>query len=178
MASYKRKNHSFVPLLNFCAIEANELRTLLTIATWESSFRELTLFASSPLPKIKLLLNHSPFHLSIASKSIQTCLPLFHASSIIPLHLELHVSTKLHHMPSSVLSLLNLSLANGLVNKTTNWCPVLTNWISQSPFWTWSWMKWCLISICLVLECCIGFLVKLMALVLSQYKGTFLSLTP
>ena len=81
-------------------------------------------------------------------------------------------------MPSSVFSLLNLSLANDFVNKSANWFWILTNWISQSPFWTWSRKKLCLISICLVLECCIGFLVKLIALVLSQYKGTLLSLTP
>jgi len=82
------------------------------------------------------------------------------------------------NMPSSVLSLLNLSPANGFVNKSANWFSVLTNWISQSLFWTWSRMKWCLISIWFVLKCCIGFLVKLMALVLSQYKGTLLSFTP
>ena len=82
------------------------------------------------------------------------------------------------NIPSSVLSLLNLSLANGFVKKFVNWFSVLTNLISQSPFCTWSRMKWCLISICLVLECCIGFLVKLIALALSQYKGTLLTLTP
>jgi len=75
------------------------------------------------------------------------------------------------------LSLLNLSRTSGLVNKSASWFFVLTNFISQSPFRTWSLMKWCLISICLVLECCIGFLVRLIALVLSQYKGTFPNFT-
>jgi len=73
----------------------------------------------------------------------------------------------MYNMPSSILGLLNLSLANGFMNKSTNWFLVLRNWISQSSIWTWSQMKWCLISMCLVLECYIGFLVKLMALVLS-----------
>ena len=40
----------------------------------------------------------------------------------------------------------------------------------MSPFCAWSLRKWCLISICLVLECCIG---TLMALVLSHFIGTY-----
>jgi len=49
--------------------------------------------------------------------------------------LQTHQTTLLmSNMPSSVLSLLNLSLANGLVNKSTNWFSVLTNLISQFPF--------------------------------------------
>jgi len=86
--------------------------------------------------------------------------------------LQTHQTTLLiSKMPSSVLSLLNLSLANGFLNKFANWFSVLTNLISQSPFWTWSRMKWCLISICLVLECCIRFLVKLK----SQERGAELA---
>ena len=93
--------------------------------------------------------------------------------------LQTHQTTfSMSNMPSSILSLLNLYLANGFINKSANWFSVLTNLISQSPFWTWSQMKWCLISICFALECCIGFLVKFITLVLSDYKGTLLSLTP
>ena len=33
----------------------------------------------------------------------------------------------MYNMPSSVLSLLNLSLANGFVNKSANWFLILTN---------------------------------------------------
>ena len=55
---------------------------------------------------------------------------------------------------------------------------VSTNFTSQFPFCTWSLMKWCLISICLVLECWIWFLVRLMALVLSHIKGTLLICDP
>jgi len=57
----------------------------------------LTLFASSLLPKLESILNLSLFHLSIASKSLQTCLPLFHASSIIFAALGAHMSR-----PSSI----------------------------------------------------------------------------
>lgn len=46
-----------------------------------------------------------------------------------------------------------------------------TNFITQSPLSTRSLMKLCLICICLVLECMIGFLVKLIALVSSHLKG-------
>ena len=56
--------------------------------------------------------------------------------------LKIHQTTFfMSNMPSSVLCLLNLSLGNGFVNKLANWFSVLANWISQSPFWTWSWMK-------------------------------------
>ena len=101
----KAKNSLICITLEFLCNKHFELRTLLTIVTWESSFRELTLFTSNPLPRLEPPLNHSSFHLSIASKSLQTCLPLFHASSIIftalgasclhqaPLEHYLHVST-------------------------------------------------------------------------------------
>jgi len=44
-----------------------------------------------------------------------------------------------------------------------------------SFFSTWSIRKWCRISICLVLECKTGFLVRLITLVLSNLIGTQLS---
>jgi len=61
-------------LLNFLCNRHFELRTLLTIATWESSFRELTLFTSSPLPRLEPPLNHS-FLSSIHCKQEPTNLP-------------------------------------------------------------------------------------------------------
>jgi len=81
------------------------------------------------------------------------------------------------NMPSSVLSLLNLSRVNDFVNKSSSWVFVLTNLISQSLFCTWPLMKWCLVLISLVLEWYIGLLVRLITLVLSQYKGTFTNFT-
>ena len=42
----------------------------------------------------------------------------------------------------------------------------------MSPFSAWSLRKWCLISICLVLECCMGFFEIFMALILSHLIGT------
>ena len=46
------------------------------------------------------------------------------------------------------------------------------------PFSTLSRRKWCLISICLVRECCTGFLEILIALVLSHMMGTVLKDIP
>ena len=43
---------------------------------------------------------------------------------------------------------------------------------------TWSLMKWWFISICLVLEWCIGFFVKFIALVLSHNNGIWDNLRP
>ena len=102
----KAKSIPFVHFYSwiFCAIDT-EFRTLLTIATWESSFRELTLFTSSPLPRLEPPLNYSFFHLSIASKSLQTCLPLFHASSIICAALG---ASCIHQAPSIVLNVFNI----------------------------------------------------------------------
>ena len=44
----------------------------------------------------------------------------------------------------------------------------------MSPFCAWSLRKWCLISICLVLECCTGFFEMFITLVLSHLIGTCL----
>ena len=75
------------------------------------------------------------------------------------------------HMPNSLWMYENLSSDNGLVKISTNWCSVLMNLSSISWFSTWSLMKWCLTSICLVLEWWTGFLLRLIALVLSQWMG-------
>jgi hypothetical protein len=42
----------------------------------------------------------------------------------------------------------------------------------------WSFRKWCLISICFVYECCIEFLDRLIALVLSYLIGIWSKLSP
>ena len=81
-------------------------------------------------------------------------------------------------MPSSFLIKKNLSLASGLVKMSTSWCSLSINSMQQSPFETWSLRKWCLISICLVLEFMTGFLVRLIALVLSYFKGIWSRITP
>ena len=70
--------------------------------------------------------------------------------------------------PNSLLIEKKVSLGRGFVKTSTNWFFVSTNSNMQSPFWTWSRRKWCLISICFVLECKIGFLDRLIVLVLSQ----------
>ena len=67
--------------------------------------------------------------------------------------------------PNSLLIAKKFSLGRGFVKISTNWFFVSTNSNMQSPFWTWSLKKWWFISICFVLECRIGFLDKLIALV-------------
>ena len=51
----------------------------------------------------------------------------------------------------------NCSSLRGFVNISVSWSFVLTNSSVMSPFCAWSLRKWCLICICLVLECCTGF---------------------
>ena len=65
-------------------------------------------------------------------------------------------------------------MAKGFVNKSASCKSVPMNLISHVPFDMCSLRKWCLISMCFVLECIIGFLVKLMALVLWHNKGILL----
>ena len=62
---------------------------------------------------------------------------------------------------------LKLSLLKGFVKISANWSFVLTNFEEISPFFT-----------CFVLLCKIEFLLKLIALVLSQKMGTFLRTIP
>ena len=81
-------------------------------------------------------------------------------------------------IPNSFMRKLNLTLLRDFVNKSANWFSELTNWITQSPLFTWSLIKWWHISMCLVLECCTGFFVKLIALVLSHNKGIWERLKP
>jgi len=62
----------------------------------------------------------------------------------------------------------NRLFSNDFVNMFASWFSESMNWIITSPFWTWSLIKWCWISICFALECIIGFFVRFMALVLSH----------
>jgi len=81
-------------------------------------------------------------------------------------------------MPSSFLRKLNLSLLRGLVNISASCFSKATSWITQSPLFTWSHIKWWCISMCLVLDCCTGFFVKFIALVLSQSNHILESVKP
>ena len=76
-------------------------------------------------------------------------------------------------IPNSFNRKLNVSLAKGLVNKFASCKSVPMNLISHVPFDICSLRKWCLISICLVLECMIWFFVKL-----SHNIGILLSKIP
>ena len=81
-------------------------------------------------------------------------------------------------MPNSFLKKKNLSFGKGFVNMSASYSLVSMNFISQSPLFIWSLMKWWRISMCFVLECWIWFLVRFIALVLSQSKGTMLIFKP
>ena len=81
-------------------------------------------------------------------------------------------------MPSSLLILQNWSSFKGLVKISASWLRVSTCSMHMSPLSAWSLIKWCLISICLVREYWTGFLVMLMALVLSQKIGILCNATP
>ena len=74
--------------------------------------------------------------------------------------------------PSCLLILTNCYSLRGFVNISTSRSFVLTKSSVMSPFCTWSQRKWCLISICLVLECYMRFFEIFMALVLSHLIGT------
>ena len=59
--------------------------------------------------------------------------------------------------PSCLLISTNCYSLRGFVKILASWSFVLTNSSVMSPFCAWSLRKWCLISISLVLECCMGF---------------------
>ena len=59
---------------------------------------------------------------------------------------------------------------------SSSWCSLSTNSMQQSPFDIWSLRKWCLISIS-VLECMTRFIVRLIALALSHFKGMWSRIT-
>ena len=73
----------------------------------------------------------------------------------------------------------NSYVDKGLVKISKIWSlvPIYSNWIV--PYSTWSLMKWYRMSICLLLECWTGFLLRSIALWLSQstLTGNF-TLTP
>ena len=69
---------------------------------------------------------------------------------------------------------LNLSSTRDFVKKSASWFSVSTKLNAIFFSWSWSLMKWCFISICLDLECWIGFLERLIALALSQKKYEYL----
>ena len=81
-------------------------------------------------------------------------------------------------MPRSCFMKFNLSSFRGLIKISVSWLFVSTNSSEILPFWTWSCKKWCLISIYLVLECWMGFLLRLIALVLSHLIRMWSRLMP
>lgn len=73
-------------------------------------------------------------------------------------------------MPNCLLIVQKHSSLRGSVKISASWSCVLTNPLVISPFWKWCLLKWCLSSIFFALECWTWFLLKLMALMLSQYS--------
>ena len=92
---------------------------------------------------------------------------------------NIHVHTSCTSIiPNSLLIMQNWSLLKGLVKILASWLWVSTNSMQMSSLSAWFLMKWGLISICFVRECWTGFLVILMALLLSQKIGTLCIATP
>ena len=77
------------------------------------------------------------------------------------------------HMPSFLRIEINVFSSRGFVSISASCSEVNTNSSTISPLRTWSRMKWCFMSICFVLECCIGFFEMFIALVLSHKIGIF-----
>ena len=71
-------------------------------------------------------------------------------------------------IPNFLIISQNLSSFDALVNMSVNYFSVFIYLSVASLFWICFFIKWCLISIYFDLKCWIGFLVKLMALVLSH----------
>ena len=79
---------------------------------------------------------------------------------------------------SSFLKAQNLRSSSGFVKISANCLSVLT-WRNEiSPLVSWSLKKWCLLSMCFVLECWTGLLASLMALSLSHIRGIFVNSHP
>ena len=72
-------------------------------------------------------------------------------------------------IPKAFLKEINLDELRALVKISANCLSVAICSITTDLFSTSSLIKWCRMSMCLVLECWTGFLEILMALVLSQY---------
>ena len=84
-----------------------------------------------------------------------------------------HCTFEISMIFNSCLRVQNLVSSKGLVKISASWASVLTwhNWISF--FSTWSLRKWCLTSMCLDLWCWTRLLANLIALSLSQRRGTW-----
>ena len=82
-------------------------------------------------------------------------------------------SQKGKQTPNSPRKWTNVFWSRGLVKMSASWRVVSMRRNLMSPFSSWSRRKWKRTSMCLVLECSMGFLATLMALVLSQSRGTW-----
>ena len=76
-------------------------------------------------------------------------------------------------IPNSLNNLVNVDSSSGLVKMSASCFSLGTKCSSTMPFITCSLIKWYLMSMCLVMECCTGFSVIAIALVLSQKIGIF-----
>ena len=76
--------------------------------------------------------------------------------------------------PSCLLISKNCSSLRGFVRISANWSFMLTNLSVMSPFCAWFIRKWCLISICLVLECCTRFFLYIYGTSIITFNRTIL----
>ena len=81
-------------------------------------------------------------------------------------------------IPNSLRIKLKCSSGSFFVKISANWNSVGINSRIISWFCTWSRRKWCRTSICIVLECRIGFFDRLIALVLSHLMGVVSNAIP
>jgi hypothetical protein len=89
-----------------------------------------------------------------------------------------HPTQEIKHTPSSPRKRVRVAWSRGLVKISASWSCVGT-WIKAIfPFSTLSLRKWCLTSMCLVLEWSTRFFATLMALVLSHWSGTWVYSSP
>jgi hypothetical protein len=89
-----------------------------------------------------------------------------------------HPTQDIKHTPSSPRKHVKVAWSRGFVKISASWSCVGT-WIKAIfPFSTLSLRKWCLTSMCLVLEWRTGFFATLIALVLSHWSGTSIYSSP
>jgi hypothetical protein len=97
---------------------------------------------------------------------------------------EIQIYKVNHKLPSNqAIGMTNIKLphkeakheeSRGLVKMSANYLSVSINFISISPFSTWSLRKWCLTLMCLALPWKTGLWARHMALKLSHMRGTLL----
>ena len=82
------------------------------------------------------------------------------------------------NIPSSQTNLEKVGSSSGLVKMSAIWLADGTKSSTTVPFMTCSLIKWYLMSMCFVLECCTGLLEMAIAHVLTQNIGILFNTSP